>query len=42
MFIILAVLGLLVVKALADSPGGVFTVCSTVPVALYMLSLINI
>ena len=34
--IILAVLALIVVKALADSPWGVFTVCSTVPIALFM------
>lgn len=36
MIIILAVLALIVVKALAESPWGVFTVCSTVPVALFM------
>ena len=34
--IILAVLALIVVKALAESPWGVFTVCSTVPIALFM------
>lgn len=32
----LAVLALIVVKALAESPWGVFTVCSTVPIALFM------
>ncbi|WP_265495290.1 amino acid permease [Providencia heimbachae] len=31
-----AVLALIVVKALAESPWGVFTVCSTVPIALFM------
>ncbi|BES83970.1 inner membrane protein YjiY [Pectobacterium araliae] len=36
MIIILAVLSLIVVKALAESPWGVFTVCSTVPIALFM------
>ncbi|MDC9582012.1 carbon starvation CstA family protein [Xenorhabdus sp. PR6a] len=36
MIIILAVLALIVVKALAESPWGVFTVCSTVPIALFM------
>ncbi|GAA0504149.1 pyruvate/proton symporter BtsT [Tatumella terrea] len=36
MIIILAVLALIVVKALAESPWGVFTVCSTVPIALLM------
>uniref|UniRef100_UPI0027D24CE9 carbon starvation CstA family protein n=1 Tax=Escherichia coli TaxID=562 RepID=UPI0027D24CE9 len=36
MVIILAVLALIVVKALAESPWGVFTVCSTVPIALFM------
>lgn len=36
MLIILAVLALIVVKALAESPWGVFTVCSTVPIALFM------
>ncbi len=35
MIIILAVLALIVV-ALAESPWGVFTVCSTVPIALFM------
>lgn len=38
MIIILAVLALIVVKALAESPWGVFTVCSTVPIALFMRS----
>ncbi|AXH64835.1 carbon starvation CstA family protein [Providencia huaxiensis] len=36
MIIILAVLALIVVKALAESPWGVFTVVSTVPIALFM------
>lgn len=36
MIIILAVLALIVVKALAESPWGVFTVCSTVPIPLFM------
>ncbi|MDX7997822.1 carbon starvation protein A [Xenorhabdus sp. Reich] len=36
MIIILAVLALIVVKALAESPWGVFTVCTTVPIALFM------
>ncbi|WGL94850.1 carbon starvation CstA family protein [Arsenophonus nasoniae] len=36
MIIILAVLALIVVKALAESPWGVFTVCSTAPIALFM------
>ncbi len=36
MIIILAVLALIVVKALAESPWGVFTVCSTLPAALFM------
>ena len=36
MIIILAVLALLVVKALAHSPWGTFTVMATVPVALFM------
>jgi carbon starvation protein len=34
--ILLAVLGLVVVKALAESPWGVFTVGSTIPIALFM------
>ena len=36
MVIILAVLALIVVKALADSPWGLFTVAATVPLALFM------
>ncbi len=36
MIIILAVLALIVVKALADSPWGMFTVAATIPVALFM------
>ncbi|MFG6413530.1 carbon starvation CstA family protein [Roseateles sp. DC23W] len=36
MIIILAVLSLIVVKALADSPWGLFTVAATIPVALFM------
>jgi len=36
MIIILAVLALIVVKALAESPWGTFTVAATVPVALFM------
>jgi len=36
MIIILAVLALIVVKALADSPWGMFTVTATIPVALFM------
>ncbi|PTT80390.1 carbon starvation protein A, partial [Pelomonas sp. HMWF004] len=36
MIIILAVLALIVVKALADSPWGAFTVAATIPVALFM------
>ena len=36
MIILLAVLGLVVVKALAESPWGVFTVGATVPIALFM------
>ena len=34
--ILLAVLGLIVVKALAESPWGVFTVAATVPIAMFM------
>ncbi|MFO1475074.1 MAG: carbon starvation CstA family protein [Verrucomicrobiota bacterium] len=34
--IVLAVLGLVVVKALADSPWGVFTVGATIPIAMGM------
>ncbi len=36
MIIILAVLALIVVKALADSPWGMFTVAATIPIALFM------
>ncbi len=36
MVIILAVLALIVVKALADSPWGLFTVAATIPLALFM------
>ncbi len=36
MIILLAVLGLIVVKALADSPWGVFTVGATIPIAMLM------
>ena len=36
MIIILAVLALIVVKALADSPWGMFTVVSTIPIAVFM------
>ena len=36
MIILLAVLGLVVVKALAESPWGVFTVGATLPIALLM------
>ncbi len=36
MIILLAVLALVVVKALADSPWGTFTVCATIPIALLM------
>ncbi|MFC5523055.1 carbon starvation CstA family protein [Polaromonas jejuensis] len=36
MVIILAVLALIVVKALADSPWGTFTVAATIPLALFM------
>ena len=36
MFIILAVLALVVVKALAISPWGTFTVAMTIPIALFM------
>ena len=34
--IIVAVLGLVVVKALAESPWGLFTIAATIPIALYM------
>ena len=36
MTILLAVLGLVVVNALADSPWGLFTIASTIPLALLM------
>lgn len=36
MVIILAVLAMVVVKALADSPWGTFTVAATIPIALFM------
>lgn len=36
MVIILAVLALIVVKALAGSPWGMFTVAATIPIALFM------
>ena len=36
MIIILAVLALVVVKALADSPWGLFTIAATIPIALLM------
>jgi len=36
MLILLAVLGLVVVKALANSPWGTFTVLATIPIALLM------
>ena len=36
MVIILAVLALIVVKALAESPWGFFTVSATIPIALFM------
>ena len=36
MTILLAVLGLVVVNALADSPWGLFTIASTIPLALIM------
>src|SRR5438132_11535658 len=36
MIILLAVLALVVVKALAESPWGVFTVGATVPIAMFM------
>lgn len=34
--ILIAVLGLIVVKALAESPWGVFTIAATIPIALFM------
>ena len=36
LIILLAVLGLVVVKALAESPWGVFTVSATIPIAMLM------
>jgi carbon starvation protein len=36
MLILLAVLALIVVKALAESPWGTFTVAATIPIALFM------
>ncbi|WP_431494879.1 carbon starvation CstA family protein [Pseudomonas brassicacearum] len=36
MIIILAVLALIVVKALAESPWGIFTVMATIPIAMFM------
>src|SRR5437899_4224541 len=36
MIILLAVLALVVVKALADSPWGVFTVGATIPIAMFL------
>src|SRR2546421_5326318 len=36
MTILLAVLALVVVKALAESPWGVFTVGATIPIAMFM------
>ncbi|MGC5701903.1 carbon starvation protein A [Pseudomonas sp. NFXW11] len=36
MIIILAVLALIVVKALAESPWGIFTVMATIPIAVFM------
>ncbi len=36
MIILLAVLALVVVNALADSPWGVFTVAATIPIAMFM------
>ncbi|MGK2285021.1 carbon starvation CstA family protein [Pedomonas sp. V897] len=36
MVIILAVLALIVVRALADSPWGLFTVAATIPIAIFM------
>jgi carbon starvation protein len=38
MIIILAVLALIVVKALAESPWGIFTVMATIPIAMFMAS----
>ncbi len=36
MIIILAVLALVVVKALTNSPWGVFSIAATVPIAIFM------
>jgi pyruvate/proton symporter len=36
MIIILALLSLIVVKALAESPWGIFTVMATIPIAMFM------
>lgn len=36
MIILIAVLGLVVVKALAQSPWGTFTIAATIPIALFM------
>lgn len=36
MIILLAVLAMIVVKALADSPWGMFTVIATIPIAVFM------
>src|SRR5687767_1286725 len=36
MIILLAVLALIVVKALAESPWGTFTVAATIPIAMFM------
>ncbi|MEI8122658.1 MAG: carbon starvation CstA family protein [bacterium] len=36
MVILIAVLGLVVVRALAESPWGLFTVAATIPIALFM------
>src|SRR5215475_6374672 len=36
MIIILAVLSLIVVKALTGSPWGLFTIAATIPIALFM------
>ena len=36
MTILLAVLGLVVVKALAESPWGLFTIAATIPLAMVM------
>ncbi len=38
MIIILAVLSLVVVKALTGSPWGLFTIAATIPIALIMAS----